>query len=205
MLNLNPQNKVQYTPAEERAIASLIANPGAKKGKELWAEKGPQDIFVRLKEKIRRHYLTIQKVRCVYCETLLERGSSDIEHFAPKWRHIPFLYEPLNLTCSCPICNGVSKKGKRDTIDGTVVMPYENNAFKYVHPFLDDVDKEIKYRDPFRILFDRKRCSPKGNATIDMFNWDTAQCKKKRFLNLLIRTTDSERREMISDILGYKG
>lgn len=205
MLNLNPKDKVQYTSEEELAIATLIAHHGTKTGRELWAEKGPQDIFVGLKEKIRRHCLTIQKVRCVYCETLLERGSSDIEHFAPKWRHIPFLYEPLNLTCSCPICNGVSKKGKRDTIDGTVVMPYENNAFKYVHPFLDDVDKEIKYRGPFRILFDRERCSEKGNATIDMFNWDTTQCKMKRIANLFTRTTDSDRREMISEILRYKG
>lgn len=205
MLNLDPKDKVQYTPEEEQAIAALIANPEAKKGRELWDEKGPEDIFFGLKEKIRRHYLTIQRVRCVYCEAILERGSADIEHFAPKSKHIPFLYEPLNLTCSCPICNGVSKKGKRNTIDGKAVMPYENNTFKYVHPFLDDVDKEIKYRDPFKILFDRKRCTDKGNLTIDMFNWDTAQCKRKRIANLLYWTTDSGRRKMIADILRHKG
>ena len=39
--------------------------------------------------------------------------------------------------------NLVRPKLKRITIEGDVQTNYTDNEFKYVHPFLDDVDKEI--------------------------------------------------------------
>lgn len=205
MLNLNPNDAVRYTPSQVRAIDALIANRGNRTGKALWDDKGANDEFVVIKKTIMRHSLNIQKVRCVFCETLLEYGGVHIEHFAPKWKSLEFVYEPLNLSCSCPVCNGFMKKGKRLTIEGDIVMPYQNNQFKYVHPYLDDVNREIRYRDPFRLYYDRDRCSQKGIRTIDMFHWDTIHARKKRFSNLLVRTTERSRRKMIAEILDYKG
>ncbi len=203
MLNLNPNDIVQYTPAQKQAIDTLIANCGNKSGGELWEEHGPNDEFVEIKKSIKHHCLGIQRVKCVFCETLLVYGGVHIEHFAPKWKNKDFIYEPLNLSCSCPVCN--SLKGKRLTIEGDVVMPYQNNQFKYVHPYLDNVDIEIRYRDPFHLYYARNRCSQKGLRTIDMFHWDTLHARKKRFSNLLVRTTERGRRKMIAEILDYKG
>lgn len=196
---------MQYTPAQKQAIDTLIANCGNKSGGELWEEHGPNDEFVEIKKSIMHHCLDIQRVKCVFCETLLEYGGVHIEHFAPKWKNKEFIYEPLNLSCSCPVCNGFMKKGKRLTIVGDTMLPYQNNQFKYVHPYLDDVDMEIKYRDPFHLYYDRNRCSQKGLRTIDMFHWDTLHARKKRFSNLLVRTTERGRRKMIAEILDYKG
>ncbi len=204
MLNLNPDKAVSFTQEEALAIKQLIDNRGSKKGEELWEEKGGNEIFVGIKKKIQRHLLDVQKVRCAYCERILGHGEVQIEHFAPKWKFPQFLYEPLNLVCSCNICNGFPQKGKRITIKGDVAQKYIENEFKYVHPFLDDVDNEIKYRTIFRIKIDYDHCSDKGKATVDMFHWNTLHAEKKRFQNLLVWTTSSERRKMIAEILDYK-
>lgn len=205
MLNLNQSDAVHYTANQQSEIDNLISNRGNKTGKELWEDKGVNGVFDDIKQDIRIHCLKIQKVRCAYCETILEKGSAQIEHFAPKHLYQEFLYEPLNLVCSCPVCNGVAKKGKRDTIDRPVSSVYCNNHFKYVHPYLHDVSKEIKYKDPFRILIDREHSSVVGKNTIDMFHWDTLHARKKRLSNLLVWTTKRERRKMIAEILNYKG
>lgn len=59
--------------------------------------------------------------------------------------------------------------------------------------------------DPFHLYYDRGHCSQKGIRTIDMFHWDTIHARKKRFSNLLVRTTERSRRKMIAEILDYKG
>ena len=205
MLNLNQSDAMQYTPDQQLEINNLIANRGNKTGKELWEDKGVNGVFEDIQRDIRIHCLKVQKVRCAYCETILEFGGAHIEHFAPKHLYQQFLYEPLNLVCSCPVCNGVAKKGKRNTINKPVSSVYRNNHFKYVHPYLHDVSREIKYKDPFKLLIDREHSSELGQKTIDMFHWDTLHARTKRFLNLLVWTTKRKRRIMIAEILNYKG
>lgn len=205
MQNLNPNNAVKYTAEQEQAIQTLITNRGDRKGSELWDEEGPDNIFDKIKDDIRHHMLEVQNVRCAFCEMLFEYGGVHIEHFAPKWKHPRFLYEPLNLVCSCPICNGLSKKGKRDTIDGVANATYRQNVFKYVHPYLDDVDVEIRYRDPFRLYFDREHSSERGIATVDMFHWDTIHFRRKRIQSFFrLPMTSAARSKMIAEILDYK-
>lgn len=204
MLNLNPNDLVTYTPQQQAAISNLIANRGSKSGKELWDEKGANDIFLAIKTAIKKHTLKVQKVRCAFCETILEYGGVQIEHFAPKGRYPQYLYEPLNLVCSCPVCNGFSKKGTKDTIAGNAKVIYRDNKFRYVHPYLDDVDAEIRFRDPFKIFLDYDHCSERGKLTIDMFHWNTTHARKKRFSNLLVWTTEESRRNMIEEILNFK-
>ena len=204
MLNLNPNDAVTFSTEQRQAIDDLMANRGSKKGIELWEETGVDDVLKKTKDSIRWHLLNVQKVRCAYCECILGFGIAQIEHFAPKWKYPEYLYEPLNLVCSCSDCNSLPKKGKRITIKGGAKNNYADNEFKYVHPFLDDVDKEIKYRTLFRIRIDYEHCTEKGKATVDMFHWNTLHAEKKRFLNLLVWTTSSERRKMIAEILNYK-
>ena len=84
MLNLNPNDMMRYTPVQKQVIDALIANSGNKSGGELWGEHGPNDEFVEIKKSIMQHCLDIQRVKCVFCETLLEYGGVHIEHFAPK-------------------------------------------------------------------------------------------------------------------------
>ena len=205
MLNLDPNDAIHYTSDQQREINNLLANKASRTGGELWDEKGPNDVFVGIKDDIRRHNLQLQKVRCAFCETVLQYGGVQIEHFVPKWFYSDFLYEPLNLVCSCPVCNGFANKGKRITINKPVNAVYGSNEFKYVHPFLHDVDKEIKYRDPFRIIVDKARSSDIGKSTIEMFHWDTLHAKKKRLSNLLFWSTKKSRQIMIEEILGFKG
>lgn len=204
MLNLNPNDAVTYTPEQRQAIEDLMSNRGSKTGKELWEETGADDVLKKTKDSIRTHLLNVQKVRCAYCECILGFGITQIEHFAPKWKFAEYLYEPLNLVCSCSDCNSLPKKGRRITIKGDARPVYTDNEFKYVHPFLDNVDKEIKYRTLFRIRIDYEHCSEKGRATVDMFHWNTTHAEMKRFQNLLVRTTSRSRRKIIEEILDFK-
>jgi uncharacterized protein (TIGR02646 family) len=205
MLNLDPNDLVTYTPQQQMAISDLIKNRGRRSGKELWDEKGADDIFVTIKTAIKKHTLTVQKVRCAFCESILGYGGVQLEHYAPKGRYPQYLYEPLNLVCSCPVCNGVSLKGAKNTIAGNAEANYRDNKFRYVHPYLDDVDAEIRYRDPFKIFLDYDHSSDRGKLTIDMFHWNTINARMKRFSNLLVWSTVESRRKMIDEILNYKG
>ena len=201
MLNLDKNNPVRYTPEQQLAIDSLLASRDTKTGKEMWEEKGPNCIFDDIKQDIRIHALSVQRIRCVYCETQLVYGGQQIDHFADKKRYPQFLYEPLNLVLSCPVCNGLSIKGTKDTIDGLPNPDYKRNSFKYVHPYLDDVTEEIKFRDPLHIFLDYNHCSRKGKDTVDLFHLNTTTARKKRFSNLLTFSTKTSRRKMISEIL----
>ena len=189
MLNLDPNQAVQFTPEQQQDIDDLINNNPDKSGTQLWKVNGSGDKYKKIKTHIRAHYLEVQQLKCVYCEDLLDRGACHIEHFAPKGAHKRFLYEPLNLTCACPVCNGFAKKGEKETIDGEEVIPYDNNTFIYVHPFFDNVDNEIKYKDPLKTLVDRENSTDRGKATIDLFDWDTHIATLKRVRNLQVKTT----------------
>lgn len=204
MLNLDRNQAVQFTQEQQQEIDDLFNNYPDKSGIQLWAVNGSGDKYKKIKTHIRAHYLEVQELKCVYCEDLLDRGGCHIEHFAPKGKHKHFLYEPLNLTCACPICNGFAKKGEKETIEGSEVIPYENNHFKYVHPFLDNVDDEIKYKDELKTLIDRDNSTERGRATIDLFNWDSDISTIKRVRNLQVKTTKEERRIMISEILNFE-
>ncbi len=204
MLNLKQNEAVKYTPAQKLSIDNLINNNPGKNGTELWKVDGPNKEFVKIKEHIRTHYKKIQKLRCVYCERLLVYGDDQIEHFVPKKNHKRFLYEPLNLTCSCCVCNNFSNKGIKETIEGNEVMPYEENTFKYVHPFLNDVDKEIRYKDPFKLFIDKEHSTPKGKKTIEMFHWDNDVAASNRLVNRLSWCLSPKRRRLFEKILNFE-
>lgn len=204
MLNLDRNNAVSYTDDQQAAIDNLINNCGTRTGRELWADNGPGDILVKAKENIITHCLKIQNMRCAYCETLFGYGEPQIEHFANKGRYRKFLYEPQNLVCSCPVCNGFAKKGAKNTIKGPVKVKYADNDFLYVHPYFDDPSKEIKYKDVFKLRVDKDHSTEKGKKTIEMFHWDTYHATLKRLSNLVVRPFLAKRQELMSEILNYK-
>lgn len=197
MLNLN--NPVRYSIAEQQHVTSILKPMGSQG----WDDQ--KKATKNLKNKISTHTLTEQKCRCAYCESLLVKGASDIEHIADKGTYGEFCYEPCNLVTACTSCNSPSNKGTKDTI----VHPenrsnYTMNQFTIVHPYLDNPDDHIKYQDKKRIMFDLPNCTQKGLETIKVFNWDQHWAYLARAINAETRNLTINVLQMVSEIATYK-
>lgn len=127
-----------------------------------------------IKHHISEFTLKNQKGRCVYCECILRKGDTSIEHFAPKESHREFTFHPKNLFSACGCCNSSSVKGRKDTISSSPkFMQYQKNYFSIIHPLLDNPDDHIKYKDPNKTILDWNACTQKGQKTILFFDWLT--------------------------------
>lgn len=205
MLNLT--TPVSYSQDEINHIKNVFQEKDAKgnplTGRQMW-DKG--DAATKgIKRHINQHCLEQQRCKCAYCETLLQKGENFIEHFAPKGLYRDYTFLPLNLTVSCGRCNSTSIKGERDTIKNKPAQKqYRNNDFTIVHPYLDNTDEHIVFDDDTRTTFDKDKCSEKGLATIDFFQWDAIDARLKRLNESPYRLTDEEVIEMIRTISTYK-
>ena len=205
MLNLT--NPVAFSKDENDHVSSVLKLKDAKgnllSGSQMW-DKG--DAATKgVKRHVNQHCLEQQRCKCVYCETLLQKGENFIEHFAPKGLYRDFTFEPLNLTVSCGRCNSTSIRGERDTIKNKPFKKnYTDNEFAIVHPYLDNADEHIVFDDDTRTIFDKDKCSEKGMATIEFFQWDAIDARLKRLNESPYRLTDEEVVEMIRTISTYK-
>ncbi len=173
MLNLN--DPVRYT-AEEQSFIDNVLKP---QGKEGWNDGHIETKSI--KNHISNHTIIAQGGRCAYCEMILSKGDVELDHIANKGLYGEFTFESCNLVSSCTCCNSPCNKGQKDS----VVSPadrkvYINNEFTIVHPYFDNPDDHLKYRDDEHIFFDMKNCSQKGINTIDMFNWNETWALYKR-------------------------
>lgn len=171
-------------------------------GSEIWeintkAEKA-------LKHRISKRTLWEQDCRCAYCECMMVKGNCFIEHFVPKSLHREFVYEPENLTSSCGRCNCTGIKGHKETLDSTLNTTYNLNQFKIVHPYIDQPDQHIIFKDAERTVFDKARCSPKGLATIEFFHWDDDDAILARQREVRTLGYPSTKRNYILKISTYK-
>lgn len=196
MLNLN--NPVSFTADEQNHISNILK----PLGKEGWNKNDHKTKAI--KHKISAYTLQNQQCRCAYCERLLERGGVQIEHIAPKDSNGNFCYEPYNLVSACGICNSITNKGANDTILPPKSNNYISNEFKIVHPYIDDPDEHIKYKDPGRTVFDKATCSQKGLDTIDLFNWDTLNAYIARTTIASSRSIPVPIAQLILEISLYK-
>ena len=179
MLNLN--KTVSYTQEQEEHVQHQLAKLGSTvvidgktktvDGPYLWRRGDTQTN--NIKHRLSLHTLRFQGGRCAFCESLLREGDAPIEHIVPKSKHGEYSFTPLNVVTSCTSCNSPSKKGDIDTVILPLAGKYEDNQFKIVHPYLDDPDEHIKYKDTEKIYLDIANCSPKGLWTINLFHWDT--------------------------------
>ena len=175
MLKLS--NPIVFTKAEQDVISTVKAS--GKSGPDMWKD----DVLKPIKNTISQHTLEEQGCRCAFCEALLVKGTTAIEHIAPKGKHPKFTFEPLNLVSACGRCNSTAIKGQKETIIHPVNTDYSQNSFAIVHPRLDGLDVDIKFTDDTRIAFDKQNCSQKGLDTIAFFHWDDEDARLTRLLN----------------------
>lgn len=195
MLNLH--NPIVFSDDENKLVNNIMAvkeGEKEKSGSELW-EIGTKEVKA-LKGRISEWTLTEQKCRCAYCERLLEQGTTFIEHFVPKSKHREFVFEPENLFSACGRCNYTGIKGSKETLNLPLQPQYRKNAFKIVHPYIDDPDSEIVFTDETRTVFDKDKCTPKGLSTIDFFSWDDKDA-------IMTRTKEAPFRNEPSDVKKY--
>ena len=173
MLNLN--DPVRFTVAEQAFINTTLK----PLGKDGWDNNDPQTVAI--KHHISEHTIIAQGGRCAYCENVLAKGDVAIEHIGPKKHYGMFTFEPYNLVSSCTSCNSPVNKGQSKTIVAPVDKnAYDANRFTIVHPYFDNPDNHIKYKDDDRIFIDNHNCSPRGKETVRLFNWNDMWAVYKR-------------------------
>lgn len=191
MLKLN--NPYRFSKTEWQHVSTVllpyIRTHGGKKG---WEKS--DNASMDLRNSISKYTLIHQGNRCAYCEEFIF-GGAQLDHFAPKHLHPDFCYEPKNLLTSCAVCN-MYIKNDEDTIKPPIKRRYEQNIFTIVHPYFNDPDIHIKYKNDDRVIIDEKGSTPLGKATIDFFHMNDypAYCKRaQRFGNLNKYPIDSIR------------
>lgn len=169
--------QIRYTKEQKRYLKSLQPYSG-----ELW-EKDDQQLK-SIKRFVRTQLEKIQKGYCAYCGLRYDETSwSEIEHIAPKGgaykkKYPQFMFTPLNLTLACPLCNGFTKKGNKDTI-AALGAEYKQCQFNIVHPYLDDPDDHFEWiPSGSGVIIQYK--SIKGSNSIKMFCLDKpVQCEAR--------------------------
>ena len=168
----------------------------------LW---GLQDKMTnRIKHRISLRTLRNQDRRCAFYDAILLVGSTHIEHIVPKGLHGEYTFEPLNLVSSCASCNSPGKKGESETVRTPLATRYCDNQFLIVHPYLDNPEDHIKYKDDQRIELDYAKCSQKGKATVDLFDWDNLWAQNNRVAIARTRDFDKATLKEILAISTYK-
>lgn len=196
---LNLFDPIHYT-AEEKTHLKGVLIPLKSNG---WGDQ--KGLTIKLKSRISEHTIIAQGGRCAYCESPLTRGALAIEHIAPKGLYGEFCFEPFNLVTACTSCNSPSNKGEEDTIVRPANrLDYAANKFKIVHPYFDDPDKHFKYFDSEKTLFDTNNCSPQGQATIKMFNWNQTWAYYKRVAIAKTKDLPMDVLKLVSEIVTYK-
>lgn len=194
MLQLKEEDALEYTEDEIKHIKAISSN---------WADS--KEKTRQIKHKISKHTLKQQECYCVYCERRLTGLSPQIEHIADKGKYMDFSFEPLNLVSSCAYCNGSSNKHMANTLKKKSEN-YRNCDFLIVHPYLDTVEEHFEYLLDGKTVYDKEKCSEKGQYTIDILGWDKIQ-----FLVIHQDAIDKkekplpfELQELIDEICTYK-
>lgn len=191
---------IKFTLDEFRHIQTIISS--GLDGPHMWRKN--DNNTKNLKRRICDYYLRKQGCKCIYCESILKKGYLAIEHFVPKGLHKEFTFHPKNLFISCGACNSPAIKGEKETINSPFTSKYRKNTFKIVHPFLDNPDEHLFYKDERKTMFDLARCTPKGKATISFFEWDSINAFIDRERNARSRDIPLYMNKLILEISVYR-
>lgn len=166
-------NQIEFTEEESQLIDNLKAI------EDYDHTKWNADSLIDLRSKIRRFYRLEQQGICAFCKneiSLVAANNANVEHIAPKSKHLDFMFEPKNLCVICVDCNII--KRAQEVVDaietvnapeGRARYPRASRAFNIVHPHIDEYDDHIKKLG--RIYIDK---TMKGHFTIGC-------CKLNRF------------------------
>lgn len=126
------------------------------------------DDLSSLKEKIKKHYHSIQNTICPYCKQKLNSTHGrhwDIEHIIPRSLAKNFMFEPQNLCMSCVDCN--SEKSNKKVTTSTAQVKYPTNPDQYliIHPHFDDYEKNLLVVEAGLFYYPLKE---KGRKTIEV-------------------------------------
>lgn len=152
----------ELTTDDNRQIDDLVASNGGSFDESMWSNSLISDFKTRAKQ----HYYTQQNHFCCYCQKSLPISHGrvwDLEHIAPKNKHVRFIFEPFNLAASCPTCNQ-HKRHKEVLVDPTVThYPTDGSGFFIVHPHFDEYDECISVSPDCTVY---KGINTKGKFTI---------------------------------------
>ena len=175
-----PQINVTYDYSEEEL---LIINSNQPSKSSDWRKR----CFQPIKENITSHLKNEQNLICVYCqlEIPVAHSPAEIEHIAPKSKHLGFMFEPKNLALACHLCN--TKKSINETLlDSTITnYPSDGNAFNMVHPHFDEYSRHIMFIDGI-IVSPTPYDNGKGENTIKMCNLDREELVVERSKKIIM-------------------
>lgn len=144
----------QFSQSESSLIESYYTRNDYK-----WDDKR----LMPVKSNIRKYLRYLQHNLCCYCKQELgfDNQQVDIEHIVPKEKYKQFGFEPQNLALSCHACNSCKTDTEVLTNKSVTTYPSSLNAFKIVHPYFDDYEKNITVKYPLFISH-----TDKGDFTI---------------------------------------
>lgn len=175
--------------------------------KQPYSSKTWDVINKAVKNEISKKLLFNQGPYCVYCERSFLREKIEIDHFAHKGDYSQFTFTTINLFYSCNFCNSLVKN-QRSTIFELPHVNYRNCTFLIVHPFLNNPDDEILFKDPERVDIDWDQCTDLGKDTITFWKWDEQEMTMFRAQMATIRRlhplTSEAERDLINKIIAYK-
>lgn len=200
---LNIINRISLSKRVKKQITKLKKKNGGSFDKHSW-----DNISANVKNEISKKLLLAHSPKCVYCDRYLLATGNQIDHFANKAAFPQFSFAVINLFNSCIYCNSSSRKGQKPTINVPFSNRYDQNHFSIVHPFFNNPDIEIVFKDADKIDYDWSNCSQIGKDTISFFGWgDTLMTMfRAKILRVerLYPLTSSEEIILIQEIISYR-
>lgn len=160
-----------------------------------------------IKNEISKKLMWNQQYKCAYCGQYLVGLSPEIDHFVTKTAFSNFTFTTVNLFYACRNCNSPNRKGQKLTIIGNPTN-YNECVFNIVHPYFNNPNNEIIYKDNDCIDFDWDLCSAIGKNTITFFKFDDYEMtyiRSKVLLNERANPIDDYvLKKLILEAISYK-
>jgi uncharacterized protein (TIGR02646 family) len=199
---LNIANRISLSKRAKRAIRNHWKESGGVLDSKSWA-KIPNPVKSEISEKL----LHNQALKCAYCERYLYAKRPEIDHFAHKGMFPRFSFNPTNLFYSCNHCNSSGMKGQKNTV-AISHDRYHLVTFKIVHPYRDNPEDHIRFRDHDRIDLDVANCTYKGKRTIVFFKYHeilmTMIRSRDLMLDRLRPLSTGQEAELIQECITYR-
>lgn len=199
---LNIKTRISLSRDSKKRIKNFLKKRGGVLNGDSWSL-----VSKNVKNDISGKLLYNQSFKCTYCERYLIALTHQIDHFAHKAAYPQFTFSTTNLFYSCGFCNSSGIKGQKSTIH-VLNHRYDLTTFNIVHPYYDNPDNEMVFRDADRIFFDFMSCTAKGLATIIFFSYDQLPMTTIRSRDLMYQRLNplliNEERRLIQEAIAYK-